>query len=169
MKNILYLAFAVLLGLSCVMFTFAQAKTAVSTEKPTNSGFDAELAKRLGADKLGMRNYILVILKTGPVTVAPGKERDEIFKGHFANIHRLADEGKLVVAGAVWGQERLARNVYFQCRNDRRRAKADGDRSGCEIGNYGTGVSQTLLLGRSYGSRKHPQENSRAEFLNWVI
>lgn len=99
MKNILYLAFAVLLGLSCVMFTFAQAKTAVSTEKPTNSGFDAELAKRLGADKLGMRNYILVILKTGPVTVAPGKERDEIFKGHFANIHRLADEGKLVVAG----------------------------------------------------------------------
>jgi len=46
-----------------------------------------------------MRNYVLVILKTGPTVVAPGKERDDIFKGHFANIHRLADEGKLVVAG----------------------------------------------------------------------
>ena len=66
---------------------------------PKNPKFDAELAKKLGADKMGMKNYILVILKTGPTNLPDGKERDEIFKGHFANIHRLADEGKLVVAG----------------------------------------------------------------------
>jgi uncharacterized protein YciI len=64
-----------------------------------SSSFDAELAKRLGADKMGMKTYILVILKTGPVNVPEGKERDAIFKGHFANIRRLADEGKLAVAG----------------------------------------------------------------------
>src|SRR4029078_3627044 len=70
-----------------------------SADKPANPTFDAELAKRLGADQMGMRNYVLVILKTGPKVIAPGKERDEIFKGHFANINRLATEGKLAVAG----------------------------------------------------------------------
>jgi len=64
-----------------------------------NPKFDAELAKKLGADKMGMKNYILVLLKTGPTNIPEGKERQDIFKGHFANIHRLADEGKLVVAG----------------------------------------------------------------------
>jgi uncharacterized protein YciI len=79
--------------------SFALAQAAPSTERPVSSSFDAELAKRLGADKMGMKTYILVILKTGPVNVPEGKERDAIFKGHFANIRRLADEGKLAVAG----------------------------------------------------------------------
>jgi hypothetical protein len=82
--------------------SFALAQAAPSTERPVSSSFDAELAKRLGADKMGMKTYILVILKTGPVNVPEGKERDAIFKGHFANIRRLADEGnegKHAVAG----------------------------------------------------------------------
>src|SRR5260221_11641416 len=53
-----------------------------------NSDFDADLAKKVGADKHGMKNYVLVILKTGPNDVPAGKERDEIFKGHVANIKR---------------------------------------------------------------------------------
>jgi len=60
---------------------------------------DPVLAKRLGADEHGMRNYVLVILKTGPHRTPDGPARDEIFRGHFANIERLASEGKLVVAG----------------------------------------------------------------------
>ena len=32
-----------------------------------------------------------------------GKERDEMFKGHFANINRLAAEGKLALAGPFDG------------------------------------------------------------------
>jgi uncharacterized protein YciI len=60
---------------------------------------DPELAKRLGADERGMHEYYLVILKTGPKRVPDGPMRDEMFKGHFANIKRLADTGKLVVAG----------------------------------------------------------------------
>jgi len=46
-----------------------------------------------------MRSYVLVILKTGPRRVPDGPDRDAMFKGHFANIKRLADAGKLVVAG----------------------------------------------------------------------
>ena len=60
---------------------------------------EPELAKRLGADERGMHEYYLVILKTGPKRVPEGPMRDEMFKGHFANIKRLADAGKLVVAG----------------------------------------------------------------------
>lgn len=64
-----------------------------------NPEFDAEAAKRLGADAMGMRYYVLAILKTGPKQMAPGKERDAMFAGHFANISRMANEGKLAVAG----------------------------------------------------------------------
>ncbi|HEX6641293.1 MAG TPA: hypothetical protein VF215_09275, partial [Thermoanaerobaculia bacterium] len=62
--------------------------------------FDPELAKRLGADERGMKMYVLCILKTGPKDAEiQGDQRKEIFAGHFANIGRLADEGKLAVAG----------------------------------------------------------------------
>ena len=82
-----------------VLLLFDTAWGQNSTPTVKNSSFDADLAKKVGADKHGMKNYVLVILKTGPTDVPAGKERDEIFKGHFANIKRLAGEGKLVVAG----------------------------------------------------------------------
>src|ERR1051325_37847 len=80
---------------------FSGMGTAVfAAEAGDSPAYDAELAKRLGADEYGMKNYVLVILKTGPndATVT-GKEREDIFAGHMKNISRLADEGKLAVAG----------------------------------------------------------------------
>ena len=76
------------------------AACATATGKPetTNTGYDAALANRLGADERGMKMYVLVILKTGPATV-PKAEQTDLFRGHMANIKRLADEGKLAVAG----------------------------------------------------------------------
>jgi uncharacterized protein YciI len=67
--------------------------------KEATPGYDATLAQRLGADDYGMRSYVLVILRTGPSPKSAGPERDEMFKGHFANMQRLAKEGKLVLAG----------------------------------------------------------------------
>ncbi len=72
-------------------------------EQPVNPKYDAELARKLGADELGMRSYVLVILKTGPTRVPDGKDRDAMFAGHFANIKRLAGEGKLALAGPFDG------------------------------------------------------------------
>ena len=63
--------------------------------------YDAALAKRLGADERGMRMYVLVILKTGPKSDLTKEQRATIFKGHMANIGRLAAEGKLLVAGPM--------------------------------------------------------------------
>src|SRR5262245_34812254 len=57
---------------------------------PPNPEYDAALARQLGADENGMRSYVLVVLKTGPTPVPKGEKRDAMFKGHFANIQRLA-------------------------------------------------------------------------------
>lgn len=76
--------------------------------------FDAELAKKLGADERGMKMYVLCILKTGPKDAEfKGKARDDIFAGHFANIGRLADEGKLAVAGPFGKNDRSYRGLYI--------------------------------------------------------
>lgn len=67
--------------------------------------FDAELARRTGADERGMRQYVLVILKSSATPVPKGEARDAMFRGHFANMERLAAEGKLAVAGPLDGKD----------------------------------------------------------------
>lgn len=72
--------------------------------KPSpNPNFNAALAKQLGADAYGMKSYVLVILKTGPndKNITDEKERNTLFRGHFANMGRLAKESKLVLAGPL--------------------------------------------------------------------
>jgi uncharacterized protein YciI len=78
-------------------FTFSMAFT--KDEPVPAAARDVELAKRLGADERGMRQFVLVILKTGPTRVPDGDKRKAMFEGHFANIQRLSNEGKLVLAG----------------------------------------------------------------------
>jgi uncharacterized protein YciI len=82
---------------------FASAAAfAADSPSPVNAQatkFDAELARKTGADANGMRRYVLVILKTGPTRVPDGAKRDAMFAGHFANMERLAKEGKLALAG----------------------------------------------------------------------
>jgi len=76
--------------------------------------FDPELAKKLGADERGMRMYVLCILKTGPKDAEiKGDERKAIFAGHFANIGRLGDEGKLAVAGPFGKSDKNYRGLYI--------------------------------------------------------
>ncbi|MFC5478941.1 YciI family protein [Massilia suwonensis] len=71
----------------------------------TAPSYDAELAKSLGADERGMRQYVLVILKTGPNKMPAGEARTKMFEGHFANMGKLAGEKKLVLAGPLDGKE----------------------------------------------------------------
>jgi len=80
----------------------ALALTAGGVTAQDNPKFDGRLAQQTGADENGMRAYVLVILKTG-TRVPDGPERTEMFKGHFANMSRLAAEGKLVQAGPLDG------------------------------------------------------------------
>lgn len=69
--------------------------------------YDADLAARLGADEYGMRRYVLAILMTGPedATITDAATRQALFQGHFANMQRLADEGHLILAGPLGGED----------------------------------------------------------------
>jgi len=64
-----------------------------------NPLYDAELAKKLGADEYGMKTYVMAFLKTGPNRLKDSIAREELQKAHLKNIIRLANEGKLIVAG----------------------------------------------------------------------
>lgn len=94
------------LALLCLTTSASRAGTEAQPEAATpaiRSTYDPALASQVSADEHGMRHYVMVVLKTGPNTMPKGPQRDEMFKGHFANIQRLAAEGKLAVAGPFDG------------------------------------------------------------------
>lgn len=78
-----------------------------------NPKYDKGLADSLGADDYGMKMYVLVILKTGPVKIDDKKTTDSLFAGHLKNIQRLANEGKLVVAGPLQKNEKSYRGIFI--------------------------------------------------------
>lgn len=93
-----FAAFA--LAFTAVGTAFAAADAPAAAEPPA---YDAALAARTGADERGMRPYVLVILKSSATPVPKGEARDAMFRGHFANMERLANDGKLVLAGPLDG------------------------------------------------------------------
>jgi uncharacterized protein YciI len=99
--------------LACAIANLALAQSGEDNDEPVASEYDAELAERLGADPYGMRNYVLAILKTGPNDSSiTGEERKEIFRGHFANMNRLAAEGKLALAGPFGENDQAFRGLF---------------------------------------------------------
>lgn len=77
-----------------------------------NPNYDSVLAQKYGADERGMKMYIFCILKTGPVKDTLKAVKDSLFAGHMKNIGRLAEEGKLVMAGPFGKNERSYRGLY---------------------------------------------------------
>ena len=67
----------------------------------SSSAYDAALAESLDADDYGMKNYVLVVLTTGNNDISDTEQRSRLFRGHFANMARLAKEKKLVLAGPL--------------------------------------------------------------------
>ena len=100
----------------------AFAQDAAAT--PDKPAFDAELAKKTGADENGMRRYVLVILKTGPNRMPDGDARKAMFAGHMANIQQLSKEGKLALAGPFMGDANGWRGLFVLAVEDFETAKA---------------------------------------------
>jgi uncharacterized protein len=92
MKAIIIISFALL---SFYSNSFAQQEKLPDT-KPR---YDSLLAKKLGADEYGMKKYVMAFLKSGPVKIQDSLQREELQREHLKNILRLANEGKLIVAG----------------------------------------------------------------------
>lgn len=91
------------------MYGFAQTPPK-AIEKPK---YDGKLAKKLGADKNGMKRYVFAALKTNPNApkISP-EESKKLFAGHFANMNRLAEEGKLAVAGPFSDPKKIYRGLF---------------------------------------------------------
>ena len=79
----------------------------------TNPKYDKQLADSLGGDDYGMKSYVLVILKTGTATISDKAVTDSLFRGHMQNINRLADAGKLIVAGPLQKNEKTYRGIFI--------------------------------------------------------
>lgn len=79
----------------------------------TNPNFSEALAKKYGADKYGMKSYIMVILKTGSNNTTDKALLDSCFAGHMKNINRLVAEGKLVVAGPFGKNDKTYRGIFI--------------------------------------------------------
>ena len=93
-----------------ILFLFF-AKT--STAQSLNPDYDSTLAQNFGADDYGMKSYVFVILKTGTNTTTDKAFIDSCFAGHMANIVRLVNEGKLIVAGPLGKNDNTYRGIFI--------------------------------------------------------
>jgi uncharacterized protein YciI len=91
------------------LFVFIQLTSA----QTVNPDYDSTLAKKLGADDYGMKSYVFVILKTGSNTTTDKAFIDSCFSGHMANIVRLVNEGKLIVAGPLGKNDNSYRGIFI--------------------------------------------------------
>jgi uncharacterized protein YciI len=80
-----------------------------------NNVFDQHLADSLGADELGMKNYVLVILKTGDMDakITDKAIRDSLFAGHFNNMGKMEKAGKLIIAGPFGKNQHSFRGLFI--------------------------------------------------------
>lgn len=106
--------------LFCVIrFTWSCAEkssdhTLANTNSPLNqtNTYDSVTARAWGADKYGMKQYVLVFLKRGPNRSQDSVTRVKLQEAHMANINRLANEGKLLLAGPMMQDEEI-RGIYL--------------------------------------------------------
>ena len=80
-------------------------------EESAEMTYDSSLAAKLGADDYGMKKYVMAFLKAGPNQDQDSATAAQLQRAHLDNIFRLADEGKLALAGPFLDGGEL-RGVY---------------------------------------------------------
>jgi len=88
-----------------------QKGNAASAARSTDA-YDSLLAKQYGADDYGMKTYYIAFLKAGPNRIQDSAARVQLQRAHMDNIGRLAEAGKLIVAGPLLDKGDL-RGIYI--------------------------------------------------------
>lgn len=84
----------IFLFVACSLGTVAQTK---STNTPAKKKVAANQNKKI--DEYEMKKYFMVFLKSGPKRDQDSATSAEIQKGHLAHLDKMANEGKLDLAG----------------------------------------------------------------------
>ena len=112
MTRFIFLAFILIFGtISCSNNTSSSESDEVEVIKDGHQ-YDSLLAFQYGADDYGMKKYIFAFLKRGPNRDLAKEEADKLQRAHMDNINRMAEAGKLVMAGPFFGDGDL-RGIYI--------------------------------------------------------
>jgi len=99
-----------LLLITCL---FVCGFAANAQDKKPKAVYDEALAKKLGADDYGMKMYVLVILKSGSNTTESKAKTDSLFAGHMANMGKLVEMNKLIIAGPIGKNDKKYRGIFI--------------------------------------------------------
>ena len=105
--------------LALSLLVACNAKVPVETETASDAStgdevvFDKELAEKLGADEYGMRMYVMAFLKEGPNRDQDSTAKANLQRQHLNNIVRLAEEGRLSIAGPFAADGNPVRGIYI--------------------------------------------------------
>lgn len=97
---------------SVSLFTSCKQNNVQEPAPDTEIVYDSALAASYGADDYGMKKYVVAFLVRGKNQSIDSLERARLQEAHLQNIFRLADEGKLVLAGPFFGNDAL-RGIYI--------------------------------------------------------
>jgi uncharacterized protein YciI len=103
-----------IIGVFLILSCERQKPSSEITEKlfaPTPV-YDSIAAKKYGADDYGMKKYVMAFLKRGTNRSLESAKASEIMTAHLKNINRMAEEGKLIIAGPFFGSGDL-RGIYI--------------------------------------------------------
>jgi uncharacterized protein YciI len=112
MKNLIWISFAATVLYACTSGNPPKVEVSVTPDEEETVGYDSVLAGSLGADEYGMKQYVMAFLKAGPNRDQDDSTARELQAAHMANINRMAEEGKLVVAGPFLDNGEL-RGIYI--------------------------------------------------------
>lgn len=107
----------VVIGLMISVFACQTSTETEKTEETESAisdsvAYDSAYAKSVGADDYGMKQYVMAFLKAGPNRTDDREEAMRLQRAHLDNITRMAEEGKLVLAGPFLDNDSI-RGIYI--------------------------------------------------------